>query len=68
MKGGGAMASGGSNRVVGMAEAAEYLAVPKRTLQDNYRKWGISHIRVGKAVKFRERHLESWLDANTIDR
>lgn len=60
------MSPGGSNELLSMESAATYLDVPKRTLQDNYRKWGIAHVWVGRCVKFRKRHLDSWIDSNTV--
>lgn len=54
------MASGGSNRLLGVPEAAEFLAVPERTLRENWRRWGLSAHRVGigRAIRFRERDIE----------
>jgi excisionase family DNA binding protein len=46
---------------------AEFLAVPERTLRENWRRWGLSAHRVGRAIRFRERNIETWLDANKID-
>jgi excisionase family DNA binding protein len=46
-----------------MTEAAEYLNVPKRTLAARWRPWGLRAHKVGRALRFRERELERWLDA-----
>lgn len=63
---------GGSNRVLSMREAAEYLHVAYGTLSRRYRQWGIAHHRIGGKVVsgrmkggrvyFRERNLEAWLE------
>ena len=60
------MASGGSNRLMGVPEAAEFLAVPERTLRENWRRWGLAAHRVGRAIRFRERDIECWLEKNRI--
>jgi len=54
---------GGSNRLLRMAEAAEYLNTPKRTLEQNWRRWGLRAHRIGRAVQFRERELERWIES-----
>jgi excisionase family DNA binding protein len=51
---------------MGVPEAAEFLAVPERTLRENWRRWGLSAHRVGRAIRFRERDIERWLDQNRI--
>jgi len=58
------MPPGGSNRLLSVKLAAEYLAVPERRLRDNWRRWQIRAYRVGRELRFRERDLESWLDMN----
>ena len=45
-------------------EAAQYLSVPERTLRDNWRRWGLKAHRVGRAIRFRERDIEAWLEKN----
>jgi excisionase family DNA binding protein len=57
---------GGSNKLLTPAQTAELLAVKERTLMDNYRRWNLQAVRVGRAVRFRERTIESWLDEQTI--
>ena len=52
---------GGSNRLLTMMETAEFLGVPHRSLQANWKAWGLPGYRVGKRVQFRERDLERWL-------
>jgi len=53
---------GGSNKLLSTREAAIYMGVRYRTLQSRYRIWGIPHHRVGRAVLFRVRDLDKWLD------
>lgn len=61
------MSAGGSNALLTPEQAAEVLAVTKRTLQDSYQRWGIRHVRVGKHVRFRVRDLEIWIDSQTVE-
>ncbi|MET7986280.1 helix-turn-helix domain-containing protein [Streptomyces sp. NPDC005281] len=56
------MAAGGSNRLMGPNEMAEYLAISKKTLYAQYRTWGIPHVRVGRHLRFRVRDVEHWLE------
>jgi excisionase family DNA binding protein len=55
---------GGSNKLLGIAAAAELLAVPERRLRDHYRRWGIRAYKVGRELRFRERDLWSWVESN----
>lgn len=58
---------GGSNRLVGCREVAEFLSVPERTVRENWRRWGLKAHKVGRAIRFRERDVEAYLEANRID-
>lgn len=56
---------GGSNRVLTMREAADYVGMSYYRFARHYRAdWGIPFHRVGARVQFRERDLESFLDRN----
>ena len=57
------MAPGGPNRMLRMAQAAEYLNVPQRTLQRRWRAWGLTAHRIGRAIEFRERELERFINS-----
>ena len=59
------MAPGGSNKLIGLEAAAAYLDVPKRTLYRKPHKWGLVGYRIGRAIKFRERDIESYLRAES---
>jgi excisionase family DNA binding protein len=61
------MSSGGSNRLLDLAKAAEYLDVPERRLRDNWRRWGIRAYKVGRELRFRERDIEAYLSRNVED-
>jgi excisionase family DNA binding protein len=61
------MAIGGSNRLVSCRELAEFLSVPERTVRDNWRKWNLQAHKVGRAIRFRERDVDAWLQRNTLD-
>jgi excisionase family DNA binding protein len=58
------MPSGGSNRLLSAAEAAQYIGRKERTFREYWRTWGISGYRVGRSLRFRERELENWLQAH----
>jgi excisionase family DNA binding protein len=52
---------GGSNRLLSVDELAAYLGVPKKTVYGCWREWGLRGYRVGRYLRFRERHVEEWL-------
>ena len=52
---------GGSNRLLSVEELAVYLGVPKKTVYGCWRQWGLRGYRVGRHLRFRERHVEEWL-------
>jgi len=53
---------GGSNKLLTTEQTAEFLGVPKKTLYNQWREWGLRGYRVGQSLKFRERDLEDWLE------
>ncbi len=55
---------GGSNRMLSVRETAELLGVPLSTIYSQWRGWGLKAYRVGRALKFREREIESWLQGH----
>ena len=57
----GAAPLGGSNRLLSVDELAAYLGVPKKTVYGCWRSWGLRGYRVGRYLRFRERHVEEWL-------
>ena len=54
---------GGSNRLLTVDELAAYLGVPKKTVYGCWRAWGLRGYRVGRYLRFRERHVEEWLQS-----
>ena len=52
---------GGSNRLLSVEDLAAYLGVPKKTVYGCWRQWGLRGYRVGRYLRFRERHVEEWL-------
>lgn len=52
---------GGSNRLLTVDELAAWLGVPKKTVYGCWRAWGLRGHRVGRYLRFRERHVEEWL-------
>jgi excisionase family DNA binding protein len=55
------MPSGGSNHLLTAQECADYLSVPLRTLRENRERWELPAVRVGRALRFRMRDVETWL-------
>ena len=57
---------GGSNRLLSVEELAAHLGVPKKTVYGCWRQWGLRGYRVGRYLRFRERHVEEWLQTREI--
>gem|GEM_PF-1903143 len=57
---------GGSNRLLSVDELAAYLGVPKQTVYGCWRQWGLRGYRVGRYLRFRERHVEEWLQSREV--
>ena len=57
---------GGSNRLIGCKEVAEFLSVPERTVRDNWRRWGLPAHKIGKAIRFRVRDVETFVEASRV--
>lgn len=53
---------GGSNKMLSMAELAEFLGVPFRSVADNWDTWGLPMVRVGKHLRISERNIATWLE------
>lgn len=60
------MGSGGSNRLLSVRETAERLGVGLSTLRHNWQAWGLEAYRIGSTLKFRERNVENWLEAQRV--
>ena len=54
---------GGSTQLISMREAAARLDIPLSTFQKHYREWGVPARRIGHSVKFMERELLAWIEA-----
>ncbi len=57
---------GGSNRLLSVEELAAYLGVPKKTVYGCWRQWGLRGYWVGRYLRFRERHVEEWLQSREV--
>jgi excisionase family DNA binding protein len=57
---------GGSNKLISLRETAERIDVPTSTLYKQWRNWGLPAYHVGRALKFRERDIEAWLDRQLV--
>jgi excisionase family DNA binding protein len=60
------MSLGGSNRLLTPEDVADYLSVPKKTIYDRWREWGLKGIKVGRHLRFRERTVEDFLNRNVL--
>jgi hypothetical protein len=56
---------GGSNRVMTMREAADYLHRSYKNFAANYKGWEITPTRIGRRVYFLQRHLDHFIERNT---
>jgi excisionase family DNA binding protein len=53
---------GGSNRMIGTEELAEFLGVPLNTIYHHWRAWGLPGVRIGRHLLFRERDIAAWIE------
>lgn len=53
---------GGSNKLLTVTEVSQLLNVPRATVYDCWRSWGLEAYRIGKHLRFRERHVEAMLN------
>ena len=53
-------------KLLTMVEASEYLGVSKLTLYGWVSARKVSFIKVGRLVKFKQEHLEKWIDQHTV--
>lgn len=58
------MPSGGSNKLISAPETAARFGVPTSTIYEKWRAWGLPGYKIGKHLRFRERDLETWLEAH----
>ena len=54
------------NTLLTVGEASEYLGVSPLTVYDWVSQRKITYIKVGRLVKFRQAHLDAWLDKHTV--
>jgi len=54
-------------KLLTMKEASEYLGISKLTLYDWVCSRKIVHIKVGRLVKFRQEHLDKWIEHRTVN-
>lgn len=58
------MSKGGSNLLLAPKDAAARLGVSRKTLDRNWRDWGLKRIVLSaRAVRFRERDLENFIQS-----
>jgi excisionase family DNA binding protein len=55
---------GGSNRLLTSREVGQLLGIPERTVRAKWREWGLPAYRIGRALRFRERNVEAWIEQN----
>lgn len=54
------------SKLLTMNEASEYLGVSKLTLYGWVSARKLSFIKVGRLVKFKQEHLDKWIDQHTV--
>ena len=54
------------SRLLTMDEASEYLGISKLTLYGWVSARKLGFIKVGRLVKFRQEHLDRWIDQHTV--
>ncbi len=54
------------SKLLTMVEASEYLGVSKLTLYGWVSARKVSFIKVGRLVKFKQEHLDKWIDQHTV--
>jgi excisionase family DNA binding protein len=57
---------GGSNRLMRAGEVAALLDLPERTVRAQWRAWGLPAVRIGRALRFRERDVQAFITRNEI--
>lgn len=53
---------GGSNRFLSPQEVADMLGIPVSTVYDKWRTWELPGKKFGKALRFRERDVLTWIE------
>jgi excisionase family DNA binding protein len=53
-------------KLLTMDEASEYLGISKLTLYGWVSARKVGFIKVGRLVKFRQEHLDKWIDQHTV--
>ncbi len=53
---------GGSNRLLSAREVGELLGLPEATIRDRWKTWGLEAHRIGRALRWRERDVQAWID------
>jgi excisionase family DNA binding protein len=54
------------SKLLTIIEASEYLGVSKLTLYGWVSARKVSFIKVGRLVKFKQEHLDKWIDQHTV--
>lgn len=47
-----------------VTEVADYLGLHPDTVYRTWKRWGLKAYRVGKAIKFRQRDIDNWLEGH----
>lgn len=54
------------NNLLTIEEAAKYLGISKLTLYGWVSARKLSHVKIGRLVKFKQTQLDAWIDQHTI--
>lgn len=50
--------------MLSLTQTAERIGLAPSTLYKRWREWGLPAYKIGNRVKFRERDVETWLEAH----
>ena len=54
------------SKLLTMDEASEYLGISKLTLYGWVSERRLAYVKVGRLVKFKQDHLDKWIEQNTV--
>lgn len=55
-----------NNRLMNIDEVADYLAVKKSWIYENYKRAGLPAFKIGQALRFKRADVDQWLEAQQV--
>lgn len=55
-----------SHTLLTIDQTADYLGVSKLTIYDWVSKRTIAYVKVGRLLRFRQQHLDTWIEQHTV--